>query len=1022
MAKGGSWAAHVRLCLVALVVTVIAWPALAVLDCESVKPSESMACLERNLREADGLIDKTYQAARARLDEAGKIRLLAEQRAWMEKRNRMCGVTSGQGDREAWLRDILKDGFKTACVGGITIARINELNRYGLPAAPETVIAGTAPETPKVPQPPAPDPKPEETAAPQSPAPAAEAAPESAEPSFVFDAQSVIVAGLVLGAALAFTVLGGSWGLPVSVIVLGALRFVLVGGWWETAALVVALALYLAIMKATLEALQPSPDAKAFAKAMPGLAVGSFPLLFVLMVLGNLVTSGRLRFLQSLADSAGIAGVLLVLGLAAALVLHLAKRMRLARLTAGRPKARAGSPRRYRWFKAVVVTVWALFVAFLLWQTANDVRQLASIEKPQELSAGINPNMEPYARAQVEARREYLARQYTVALQQPLDNLALNVWALIAAAALAFIGVNPLGWIGGRRLIWGGIAFAVCLGRPSQGLLAHYALAYIERGLLVDLALWIVVNPFLMFLSGSAIISLVFIGITIFFSLLVGVPMTVLAHILQFERDLFLYRYHRQGFAARIVRFAYWLAGETMPAPSPDESRGARFAIPAEVNKLYNPKGMAFGHVGGSPLLIHTEKHVLIMGGTRSGKGVSLIVPHLLRYRGSAFVLDPKGENARATGRHRASINDVVHYLDPFGISGKPRSRFNPLSRFTPENMEAESKALAAALVLTHDNRDHWTAAGQQLLAAIILHVVTSDTIPPESRDLPTARRLLLGNIRTLLDEMARSEAAGGLVSDLAGSFQNTPEKEFGSIVSTAQRETEILDNPFIVACLSASGPGEEVDFKAWRTGTMTVYLCLSAPKFPVFNRWLRLVLTSALDEMTDTLAPPPLPVCFMLDELATLGHLQPVENAVGLAAGYGIQLVTVFQDVPQMRDLYKGRWASFINNAGVRALFALDDYDTASYWSKFIGSHIVSTTSQQQDIYGLTSGQNVGETVRPLLAPEQIMQRYAAGPEGTGRMLVLPEGSRPVETDKVPYFDDTALKGLWDKPRSNVK
>ena len=37
----------------------------------------------------------------------------------------------------------------------------------------------------------------------------------------------------------------------------------------------------------------------------------------------------------------------------------------------------------------------------------------------------------------------------------------------------------------------------------------------------------------------------------------------------------------------------------------------------------------------------------------------------------------------------------------------------------------------------------------------------------------------------------------------------------------------------------------------------MTVYLCLSAPKFPVFNRWLRLVLTSALDEMTDKLKPP---------------------------------------------------------------------------------------------------------------------------------------------------------------------
>ena len=197
----------------------------------------------------------------------------------------------------------------------------------------------------------------------------------------------------------------------------------------------------------------------------------------------------------------------------------------------------------------------------------------------------------------------------------------------------------------------------------------------------------------------------------------------------------------------------------------------------------------------------------------------------------------------------------------------------------------------------------------------------------------------------------------------------------------------------------------------------MTVYLCLSAPKFPVFNRWLRLVLTSALDEMTETLDPPPLPVCFMLDELATLGHVQPIENAIGLAAGYGVQLICVFQDVAQMRDLYKGRWASFIGNAGVRALFSLDDYDTAKYWSDFVGGRIVATHSQQQDNYGLSQGQNVGETMRPLLSPEEIMLQF-----GHGRMLVLPQGKRPVVTERFAYWDDPALNGLWDDPRKPGK
>ncbi len=302
------------------------------------------------------------------------------------------------------------------------------------------------------------------------------------------------------------------------------------------------------------------------------------------------------------------------------------------------------------------------------------------------------------------------------------------------------------------------------------------------------------------------------------------------------------------------------------------------------------------------------------------------------------------------------------------------------------------------------------------MLAALILYVYLSPNIPPENKDLPQVRRKLLGDVNEALEEMKLMDDADGLLHDLAKSFLVTPKNEFGSIVSSAQRQTEILDNPFIVACLSASGPGEEVDFAAWRSAMMTVYLCLSAPKFPTFNRWLRLVLTSALDEMTDTLNPPPLPVCFMLDELATLGHLQTVENAVGLAAVYGIQLVTVFQDVAQMRDLYKGRWASFIGNAGVRVLFNLDDYDTAKYWSDFIGGKLVQTRSTQQDMYGFEGNSNVSEAMRPLIPPDKLMMDYASG-----KMLVLMTGAHPIETSRIAYYKDRSLDGLWDDPRTPI-
>jgi type IV secretion system protein VirD4 len=639
-----------------------------------------------------------------------------------------------------------------------------------------------------------------------------------------------------------------------------------------------------------------------------------------------------------------------------------------------------------------LIALWGLFIAFTAWGTVSN-----------GITLGQSPTSSPYSFSPA----------------APLaGSFALDLWGLWAALYFGFVVVpNRFHWGNGKRWALGSLVFAMMLGRVSGGGLVGWGLDYLGAPPLVAM----LVAPLALLAGGALLITII--GVTIFglFAFFVGIPAAVFTQILRFENALHVYRYQTDGLTGRIVRFMMWLRNETPPAPLPDDSRGARFSTFEETKSLASTDraAMAFGHIG-RPVLLKTEKHVLIMASTRSGKGVTLIIPHLLRYPGSAFILDPKSENARATGRQRSHLNDQVHYLDPFGISGKPQSRFNPLARFTPENMEAESKALAAALFIIGDGqRDHWTAAGQQLVASIILFVYVSDKVAKEEKDLPMMRHILLGGVKQALKAMLEIDVADGLLRDLAMSFLETPEKEFGSIISTAQRQTEILDNPYIIKCLSASGVEPEVDFKAWHTGTMSVFLCLSAPKFPVFNRWLRLVLTSALDEMTDTLNPPALPVCFMLDELATLGHLATVENAVGLAAGYGIQLITVFQDIAQMRGLYKGRWASFIGNAGIRALFNLDDYDTAEYWSKFMGGQLVETYSRQEDIYGLSKGQNVGESMRPLIAPEKIMMQFAGGAaDGSDQMLVLAQGAHPIVTIRRPYWQDKTLNGLWDDPR----
>jgi type IV secretion system protein VirD4 len=255
---------------------------------------------------------------------------------------------------------------------------------------------------------------------------------------------------------------------------------------------------------------------------------------------------------------------------------------------------------------------------------------------------------------------------------------------------------------------------------------------------------------------------------------------------------------------------------------------------------------------------------------------------------------------------------------------------------------------------------------------------------------------------------MARSPFAGGLIRRAALSMLAKEDKERSSIISTATTQTSFLDAPQIIASLRHRSDRPRLDMAALLGDPVSIFLCLPAPLMPAFNRWLRLVVSSALTEMTMRLAPPEKRVLFLLDELATLGHLESVENAVGLAAGYGLQVWAVFQDIPQMKDTYKARWASFVGNSGVFAAFAVNDVETAKYVSDMMGVGTVESRSESRDRLGRTSSASAGTTSRALQTPDEVLR------QDRRQMYVLLDGQRPVVVERVNYDETRALAGLW--------
>lgn len=391
-----------------------------------------------------------------------------------------------------------------------------------------------------------------------------------------------------------------------------------------------------------------------------------------------------------------------------------------------------------------------------------------------------------------------------------------------------------------------------------------------------------------------------------------------------------------------------------------------------------------------------TSHHALIVGGTRAGKGTSFLVPNLCLWEGSAFVIDPKGENAVITARRRGKgsnycygMGQKVYLLDPFGAAIRPndgfediRARYNPLDAIDIKSPTALDliNALSSAIVPVPEQGDSaiWKMVARRLLKAIILHVLTSDDTEPHNRNLVTVYRLLgfgdqakqkfLRDIGAdviptahalLYRSMSENRAFNGMIAvegETYAKMSVEAPKQYMGVVETLKSDLEFMDSPSMQETLSVSD-FELSDFKDSQRG-ITVYLSLPLSMLDTHFRWLRMMVTLALNTFESQKYQPKSgqPIMMMLDEFASLKHMSQMENGIAQMAGYGVKFVLAVQDLGQLKRVYKEGWETFIANCGTKLFMSNDDDTTRRYVSRLIGEAEVMRTTQTHTLSGGTS------------------------------------------------------------------
>lgn len=447
-------------------------------------------------------------------------------------------------------------------------------------------------------------------------------------------------------------------------------------------------------------------------------------------------------------------------------------------------------------------------------------------------------------------------------------------------------------------------------------------------------------------------------------------------------------------------------------------ARWADFAY-LEDNELVGDAGLLLGTVSKpgttERLRYDGDRHLLTVAPTRSGKGVSAIIPNLLTYEGSALVIDPKGENALITGQARAKMGQRVFAIDPWRIAGEALGvgygTFNPLDWLVPGDLDMTENAmlLADALVMPSQHGDRfWSEEAKALLQGFILYVATDEREQSE-RHLGRVRDLLLldsEEMQKLFERMA--DSIHHVVASTGARSLQKEDKLLANVVASAQAETHFLDSTRIRESLASS----RFKFEDLKTEPMTIYLALPADRLNAFGRWLRLLVQQAISvNARNIAAKPDKPVLFLLDEMPALGRLSMVEQAFGLMAGFGMQLWGIVQDVAQLKRIYGDGWESFIGNSGAIQYFGSRDRMTAEYFSALCG---VTTASNRSLSFasggggkGRSTTESYSEMQRKLAFADELMRLPA------DKELVFIEHHHPIIATKLPWFKDNAIAPL---------
>jgi type IV secretion system protein VirD4 len=415
--------------------------------------------------------------------------------------------------------------------------------------------------------------------------------------------------------------------------------------------------------------------------------------------------------------------------------------------------------------------------------------------------------------------------------------------------------------------------------------------------------------------------------------------------------------------------------------------------------------------------------HVLLVGATGAGKGVSIIIPNLLSYtRGSVVVFDCKGDLHATCRRRRAAMGRVIR-LAPFN-GGK--DKFNPLDTIHRESptLIDSARAVAESLVVRKgtEHDPHWNDKAVQVICALLVLVLK--VFEGKDRNLNSVGEMA-SDPKMLASAAAKLREMGGLFrrlgNQIMGLFDNEQpgalSKEGASVLSTVARHLSFLDSEPVARSMARSTFDPMVLLKP-----VTTLFFQIPPEQLDAQKGLLCCWVSSLVRMIGAAGDERSgEVLFFLDEAPALGSLSALEEALVRCRSAGVRLLVAYQSDAQVQAAFEDKPTLLYDNCTTQIYLGASSIETGDRISRSLGEW-----TQVMEGFDQNESRSWNEGGIPTNQGQQVNQGRSFSYSVNGRALLKPEevltlsdnfliafqrGMAPILAKRIKWYQDPAFK-----------